>query len=231
MRLKTGVLLGAAALACSSAQADIIIGNFGAGVGTGTIFGVGASTIYKAAGFTMPSQDYTLDRVTLTMNFGGGGDGTVEIWTGSTIPQTMVLLLDSPAQTGAGDFTFTPPQPFTLEADETYWVYVRARTGTPGSFLWDGTSPSTLPSGIARHVNYIFNGNPSSFNNRFQVEGTPVGGCYADCDGNSVLDVFDFLCFQDAFVGMDPYADCDGNTTFDVFDFLCFQDEFVMGCP
>jgi hypothetical protein len=55
--------------------------------------------------------------------------------------------------------------------------------------------------------------------------------CYADCDGNETLDVFDFLCFQDAFVAMDPYADCDGNTTFDVFDFLCFQDAFVTGCP
>jgi hypothetical protein len=60
---------------------------------------------------------------------------------------------------------------------------------------------------------------------------TPLGGCYADCDGNEILDVFDFLCFQDAFVAMDPYADCDGNTVFDVFDFLCFQDAFVTGCP
>jgi hypothetical protein len=56
-------------------------------------------------------------------------------------------------------------------------------------------------------------------------------GCYADCDGNTTLDVFDFLCFQDAFVSMAPYADCDGNTVFDVFDFLCFQDAFVTGCP
>jgi hypothetical protein len=57
------------------------------------------------------------------------------------------------------------------------------------------------------------------------------GGCYADCDGNTRLDVFDFLCFQDAFVSGDPYADCDGNGAMDVFDFLCFQDAFVTGCP
>jgi hypothetical protein len=55
--------------------------------------------------------------------------------------------------------------------------------------------------------------------------------CYADCDGNNILDVFDFLCFQDAFVLGDPYADCDGNSIFDIFDFLCFQDAFVIGCP
>jgi hypothetical protein len=54
--------------------------------------------------------------------------------------------------------------------------------------------------------------------------------CYADCDGNTVLDVFDFLCFQDAFATGDPQADCDGNLVLDVFDFLCFQDLFVAGC-
>jgi hypothetical protein len=55
--------------------------------------------------------------------------------------------------------------------------------------------------------------------------------CYPDCDRNGMLDVFDFLCFQDAFVAGDPYADCDGNTVLDVFDFLCYQDAFVAGCP
>jgi hypothetical protein len=55
--------------------------------------------------------------------------------------------------------------------------------------------------------------------------------CKADCDRNATLDVFDFLCFQDAFVTGDPKADCDGNTTLNIFDFLCFQDAFVTGCP
>jgi len=55
--------------------------------------------------------------------------------------------------------------------------------------------------------------------------------CYPDCDGSTSLDVFDFLCFQDAFATMAPYADCDNSSTFDIFDFLCFQDEFITGCP
>jgi hypothetical protein len=69
------------------------------------------------------------------------------------------------------------------------------------------------------------------------VEMTLVS-CYADCDqqtGAGVLDIFDFLCFQDAFVSNDPYAcDCDtgsGAGVCDIFDFLCFQDAFVSGCP
>ncbi len=62
--------------------------------------------------------------------------------------------------------------------------------------------------------------------------------CIAECDtstGVGVLDIFDFLCFQNLFVNADPYAcDCDTSTgpgVCDVFDFLCFQNAFVNGCP
>ncbi|MFG0285080.1 MAG: hypothetical protein ACF8R7_11710 [Phycisphaerales bacterium JB039] len=58
-----------------------------------------------------------------------------------------------------------------------------------------------------------------------------VGACYADCDASDGLDLFDFLCFQNAFATGDPYADCDGNGALDLFDFLCFQTEFAAGCP
>ena len=54
-------------------------------------------------------------------------------------------------------------------------------------------------------------------------------------DGAGVLDLFDFLCFQNSFVNAEPYAcDCDtstGQLVCDLFDFLCFQDAFVGGCP
>jgi cyclophilin family peptidyl-prolyl cis-trans isomerase len=62
--------------------------------------------------------------------------------------------------------------------------------------------------------------------------------CDADCDestGFGVLDIFDFLCFQDRFVNAEPYAcDCDTTTgpgVCDMADFLCFQSAFVAGCP
>ena len=63
------------------------------------------------------------------------------------------------------------------------------------------------------------------------------GDCYADCDRSGVLDLFDFLCFQNSFVNGEPYAcDCDITTgtnppVCDIFDFLCFQNAFVVGCP
>lgn len=62
--------------------------------------------------------------------------------------------------------------------------------------------------------------------------------CYADCDtstGVGVLDIFDFLCFQNLFAAADPYAcDCDTSTgpgVCDVFDFLCYQGRYAAGCP
>ena len=61
---------------------------------------------------------------------------------------------------------------------------------------------------------------------------TVVRGCYPDCDGNGVLDIFDFLCFQNSFVAGEPYAcECDPEPVCDIFDFLCFQNAFVKGCP
>lgn len=55
--------------------------------------------------------------------------------------------------------------------------------------------------------------------------------CYADCEGDKDLDLFDFLCFQQAFVNQEPYADCENDGDWDLFDFLCFQGRFVVGCP
>jgi hypothetical protein len=65
-----------------------------------------------------------------------------------------------------------------------------------------------------------------------------VPPCYPDCDtttGVGVLDIFDFLCFQNRFDAGSSYAcDCDTSTgvgVCDIFDFLCFQNAFDAGCP
>ena len=61
--------------------------------------------------------------------------------------------------------------------------------------------------------------------------------CYADCDGSTgrgVLDIFDFLCFGNAFQAGSRFAcDCDvasGPGVCDIFDFLCFGNAFSVGC-
>lgn len=69
------------------------------------------------------------------------------------------------------------------------------------------------------------------------VKVTIVEPCYADCDtstGSRVLDIFDFLCFQNRFGRGSAYAcDCDtttGASVCDIFDFLCFSNHFANGC-
>jgi hypothetical protein len=60
-----------------------------------------------------------------------------------------------------------------------------------------------------------------------------IMACPADLDqstGKRVLDIFDFLAFQDLFVRRDPLANMIFDPSFDIFDFLAFQDAFIKGC-
>jgi hypothetical protein len=54
--------------------------------------------------------------------------------------------------------------------------------------------------------------------------------CYADLNGDSVLDLFDFLEFTNLFNAGDETANCDGQGGLDLFDFLCYTNEFNAGC-
>jgi hypothetical protein len=56
-------------------------------------------------------------------------------------------------------------------------------------------------------------------------------GCEADCDGNGVLNILDFVCFQRAWQNQTPIGDCDGNGQYNILDFVCYQGAFVGGCP
>jgi uncharacterized membrane protein len=61
--------------------------------------------------------------------------------------------------------------------------------------------------------------------------------CYANCDASTtvpVLNVNDFVCFQQLFAAGASYANCDSSTTppvLNVNDFVCFQQQFAAGCP
>jgi hypothetical protein len=60
--------------------------------------------------------------------------------------------------------------------------------------------------------------------------GKPGDGYSSDCDGSTKLDLFDFLCFANAFNAAEPYADCDGDGAYTLFDFLCFVNTFNEEC-
>ncbi|MEQ8844325.1 MAG: GC-type dockerin domain-anchored protein [Phycisphaerales bacterium] len=58
---------------------------------------------------------------------------------------------------------------------------------------------------------------------------TPIV-CPADLNGDGVLNIFDFLEFQNLFAAGDPIADFDGDGSLTIFDFLAFQNAFDAGC-
>ena len=94
------------------------------------------------------------------------------------------------------------------------------------------TSPNqpTVPPEPIRSIadEHPFTGTPPM--GTFTFELLDVFCAYADCDASGSLDLFDFLCFQNAFAAGDPYADCDASGSLDFFDFLCFQNVFAGGC-
>ena len=65
----------------------------------------------------------------------------------------------------------------------------------------------------------------------------PNAPCYANCDQstlNPMLNVLDFICFQNKFAAGDSYANCDQSTlppVLNVNDFSCFLNAYAAGCP
>jgi hypothetical protein len=65
----------------------------------------------------------------------------------------------------------------------------------------------------------------------------PPPACYANCDGSTnvpILNINDFVCFNNRFVFGDTHANCDGSTTppiLNVADYICFNNAFAAGCP
>lgn len=62
------------------------------------------------------------------------------------------------------------------------------------------------------------------------VVNVPGDSCYADFNNDGVLNILDFVAFQNAFTAGDPSADCNGCGCLDILQFICFQQKFVEGC-
>ncbi|MFG0284503.1 MAG: GC-type dockerin domain-anchored protein, partial [Phycisphaerales bacterium JB039] len=97
----------------------------------------------------------------------------------------------------------------------------------------DPPKPRLMEPGERRGIVILFAGPLAPDQEfKFPVRADLIAGeCYPDCDGDGKLDIFDFLCFQNAFAAGELQADCDGDGALDIFDFLCFQNEFGAGCP
>ena len=54
--------------------------------------------------------------------------------------------------------------------------------------------------------------------------------CVGDFDSSGVLDILDFIAFQQAFQAGEACADVNGDGDFDILDFVAFQQAFHAGC-
>ena len=99
----------------------------------------------------------------------------------------------------------------------------------------DGAGPN--PGGLYAGGIFLYAG--TVFSPGLARWGCPLPvACYANCtndlsrvNGQHVLTVADFGCFQTRYVMRDPYADCNQDAQFTVADFGCFQTKFAAGCP
>jgi hypothetical protein len=54
--------------------------------------------------------------------------------------------------------------------------------------------------------------------------------CFADCNGDTEINIFDYLCFQGLVARGGPGADCNEDGSVDILDYLCFQGLVLAGC-
>jgi hypothetical protein len=87
-------------------------------------------------------------------------------------------------------------------------------------------NPGTYRAFIATSV---FAGVPCPSKYRCLLQ-TNVCGCPADYNGDTVLDLFDYLDFVADFAANSPNSDYNGDTVIDFFDYLDFVAAFAAGC-
>ncbi len=61
------------------------------------------------------------------------------------------------------------------------------------------------------------------------VQNTPPA-CYADCNGDTVINTQDVLCFLNLYTSGNAKADCTGDTVINTQDVLCFLNLYTAGC-
>jgi hypothetical protein len=72
---------------------------------------------------------------------------------------------------------------------------------------------------------------PDPLGAMLQFWGTPGGpGCYADFNGDGLVDTRDVLAFLNAWNANDPRSDCNGDGLIDTRDVLCFLNLWNAGC-
>lgn len=103
----------------------------------------------------------------------------------------------------------------------------------PATLIATGAHPDTLAIGDIDNNGSmdIAVTNRDSNNTSILLSAASGSTCYADCDGNGVLNVFDYICYGGDYAAGAASADCDANGILNIFDYICFGSAFAAGCP
>jgi hypothetical protein len=149
----------------------------------------------------------------------------------STFSETEVFAV-GPLAGYAYSVTLSPP--FTLPAPGTYFLSVVAILDAGGSATepqWGWIrSGGLVPPTCRQWVFFPGQFTPQDHDVSFVLHAGSAA-CYPDCNGDGVLGLADFGCYQTRFALQDPYADCNGDGLLNLADFGCFQTRFALGCP
>ncbi|MCW5777300.1 MAG: hypothetical protein KIS87_12755, partial [Phycisphaeraceae bacterium] len=129
-------------------------------------------------------------------------------------------------------FTVAVPAGFNVTAGTTYAIGVYAIPVDPNKpciFAWGA---DTTVYGF-RNFSFDTWSGVQAFCNDFDVAYCATVGktCPVDCNGDTVVNTLDFICFLNFFTAGHPNADFNGDTVVNTLDFIAFLNAFVAGCP
>ncbi len=101
-------------------------------------------------------------------------------------------------------------------------------SNTPNDGSQDITLPNINTTAARIRVEAVNNIYFDVSNTNFTIQPAP---CYPDCNGDGLVNLADFGCFQTSFAIGFAYADCNNDTILNLADFGCFQTKFALGCP
>jgi hypothetical protein len=121
----------------------------------------------------------------------------------------------------SANFNITAGSPFVMEVqgnNQGCWII--------GSYVDPNSGPPLYPEPLYLNGSRFVPGWRIGFDT-FVLAGS---SCDADFNGDTVLDLFDYLDFVAAFAANVDTADYNGDTIIDLFDYLDFVADFAEGC-
>jgi hypothetical protein len=121
----------------------------------------------------------------------------------------------------------------STDGGATYPTTIAAAQAPNGSYNWTVPNINTTTARIRVVARDAVNNTGADDSD---ADFTILGQCYANCDGSStapILNVNDFICFNNLFAAGSSLANCDGSTTapvLNVNDFSCFLNAYAVGC-